>query len=88
MPVGVVDLLEMVDVRQQQAGSRGVRSLRGKTGGKRQIESAAIGQPGQFIRQRRLACPIDLLLQPLDLGPAGVEALLKRRDRPLHCARA
>ena len=56
MPVGVVDLLEMVDVRQQQAGSRG------KSGGQRQIESAAIGQPGQLIRQRRLACPIDLLL--------------------------
>ena len=46
MPVGVVDLLEMVDVRKQQAGSLGVRPFGGQTGGQRQIESAPVGQPG------------------------------------------
>ena len=82
MPVGVVDPLEVIDVRHQQTRPRAARSRGGEARLERAVEGPAVREPGERVDQRFLAHAAHFLFELGGLALARIQARLQRVRSP------
>ena len=63
MPDGVVDLLEMIQIDQEQSGLRPCAPGALKCAGQAVLKETAVGQSGQFVMQSQVLVVLDLIFK-------------------------
>ena len=82
--VDVVELLEVVDIREQDAGGRAVLDrLRGSRA-QRLVEMPAVREPSQAVGARLAPRGLQILTQAVDLGHACLQSRLDLVHVSLH----
>ena len=63
MPQGVVDLLEVIQIDEQQSGLRSGAAGALERAGQPVLEETAVGQSGQFVVQSQIFVVLDLVFK-------------------------